>query len=115
MTIAKSNQRSLGQLVKQKIKMLTDVNLCKAKGTIANGLSVLKTLQTKQLAFFLSLIQKQFEEKGIHNCKLNYIGTPRWRKGRAFASHAGDRGSIPGRDRPKSNKRPLGHITHPRK
>ena len=26
----------------------------------------------------------------------------RWRRGRAFASHAGDRGSIPGRDRPKS-------------
>ena len=27
---------------------------------------------------------------------------PRWRRGRAFASHAGERGSIPGRDRPKS-------------
>ena len=52
MTIAKSNQRSLGQLVKQKKEMLTDVNLCKAKGTIANGQSVLKTLQTKQLALF---------------------------------------------------------------
>ena len=30
------------------------------------------------------------------------IEPPRWRRGRAFASHAGDRGSIPGRDRPKT-------------
>ena len=30
------------------------------------------------------------------------LGLPRWRRGRAFASHAGDRGSIPGRDRPES-------------
>ena len=58
MTIAKSNQRSLGQLVKQKKEMLTDVNLCKAKGTIANGQSVLKTLQTKQLALFFKLNTK---------------------------------------------------------
>ena len=29
---------------------------------------------------------------------------PRWRTGRAFASHAGDRDSIPDRDRPKSLK-----------
>ena len=29
---------------------------------------------------------------------------PRWRKGRSFASHTGDRGSIPGRDKPKSLK-----------
>ena len=29
---------------------------------------------------------------------------PRWRNVRAFASHAGDRGSIPGRDRPNSLK-----------
>ena len=27
---------------------------------------------------------------------------PRWRRGRTFASHAGDRGLVPGRDRPKS-------------
>ena len=26
----------------------------------------------------------------------------RWRRGKAFASHAGDLGSNPGRDRPKS-------------
>ena len=26
---------------------------------------------------------------------------PRWRRGRAFASHAGDHGAIPGRGRPK--------------
>ena len=31
-------------------------------------------------------------------------GPPRWRSGRAFASHAGGRVSIPGRDRPKSLK-----------
>ena len=29
---------------------------------------------------------------------------PRWLTGRAFASHAGDRGSIPGRNRPTSLK-----------
>ena len=29
-------------------------------------------------------------------------GPPRWRRGRAFASHAGDRGSISGRHRPNS-------------
>ena len=33
----------------------------------------------------------------VKNC-----AQPRGRSGRAFASHAGDRGSIPGRDRPKS-------------
>ena len=42
-----------------------------------------------------------------HNC--HYIAvfilqSPRWLSGRAFASHAGDRGSIPGRNRPKSLK-----------
>ena len=29
---------------------------------------------------------------------------PRWRRGKAFASHAVDRGSIPGRERPNSLK-----------
>ena len=29
---------------------------------------------------------------------------PQWLGCRAFVSHAGDRGSIPGRDRPKSSK-----------
>ena len=29
---------------------------------------------------------------------------PRWRRGRSFASHVGDLGSIPGRDQPKSLK-----------
>ena len=29
---------------------------------------------------------------------------PRWLSGSAFVSHAGDRGSIPGRDGPKSLK-----------
>ena len=28
--------------------------------------------------------------------------SPGWRRGRAFGSHAGDRGSIPGRNRPYS-------------
>ena len=32
---------------------------------------------------------------------------PRWLSGRAFASHAGDRGSIPGRVRPKLLKQVL--------
>ena len=32
------------------------------------------------------------------------IKPPQWLKGRAFASFAGNRGSIPGRDRPKSLK-----------
>ena len=31
-------------------------------------------------------------------------GAMRWCRGRAFASHSVDRGSIPGRDRPKSLK-----------
>ena len=32
------------------------------------------------------------------------IRPPQWRRGRAFSSHAKDRGSIPGRDRRKSLK-----------
>ena len=35
---------------------------------------------------------------------INHDVPPRWRRGRAFASHAGDRGSIPSGDRPKSKK-----------
>ena len=33
-----------------------------------------------------------------------YIETPRCRRGRAFNAHEGNRGSIPGRDIPKSLK-----------
>ena len=36
--------------------------------------------------------------------KRSCITPPRWRRGRALASHAGERGSIPGRDKPKSLK-----------
>ena len=34
-----------------------------------------------------------------------HLVPPRWRRGRAFASCAGDRGSIPSPDRPKSKNR----------
>ena len=41
---------------------------------------------------------------------------PRWRRSRTFALHAGDRGSIPGRDGPKSGKQvvtaPLRNARH---
>ena len=38
-------------------------------------------------------------------CLYDVYGPPRWCSGRAFPSHAGFRGSISGRDRPKSLKR----------
>ena len=38
------------------------------------------------------------------NDKMHWKLSPRWRRGIAFASHAGDRSSIPSRDRPKSFK-----------
>ena len=47
---------------------------------------------------------------------INFYKPPWWRRGRAFASHAGDRGSIPGRDGPKSLKQvvtaPLSNAWH---
>ena len=41
----------------------------------------------------------------MHPCTFDQIADfVRWLSGRAVASHAEDRGSIPGRDRPKSLK-----------
>ena len=37
-------------------------------------------------------------------CSIPTLESSRWRRGRAFASHVGDRGSTPGWDRPKSLK-----------